>query len=98
LLVPDSILACDRDKPFRSWILSKFGSKFGFRSTISFSSGKHGVFVYSPAKTSAIIIDKLKPPGDYKIFFAIIEKPEEVKQLKKEWLYFAENGTTKSGK
>lgn len=84
LLVPDSILSCDRDKSFRSWILTNFC----YRSTISFSSGKGGVFWNSPAKTSAMIIDKHKPLGDYKIFMAIIEKTEEIKQLANEWKSF----------
>jgi hypothetical protein len=81
LLVPDSILSCNRDKPFRSWVLAQFG----YRSTVSFSSGKGGVFWNSPAKTSAMIIDKRRPAGDYKIFMAIIDKPEEIKQLATEW-------------
>ncbi len=82
LLVPDSILACDRDGPFRKWVLAHFG----YRATVSFSSGKGGVFSNSPAKTSAMIIDKHKPPGNYNIFMAIVNKPEEMKQLAVEWV------------
>jgi type I restriction-modification system DNA methylase subunit len=81
IIVPDSLLGCTRDKPIRAWILSNFG----YRATISISSGKNAIFWNSSAKTSIIIIDKRKPPGNYKILMAIAEKTEELKPILEPW-------------
>lgn len=84
VIVPDSTLACTRDKPIRVRILANFG----YRATISISSGKNTIFYNSAAKTSIMIIDRHKPKGNYKIFMAIAEKTEELELVKGEWLKF----------
>jgi len=71
IIVPDSLLGCTRDKPIRKWILGNFG----YRATISLprkTFWMKGVRSSTQTKTSIMIIDKIKPAGNYQIFMAII--------------------------
>lgn len=90
MVAPDSLLSCPRDTFVRKWILDNFG----YRATISlprktfWKSTRERNKWTTPAtttKTSIMVIDKSKPPGDYKVLMAILEKVEDIEKIKHVW-------------
>ena len=80
VIVPDSLLSCNRDKPLRKWILDNFG----YRATISLprkTFWKRGIRNTTQTKTSVMVVDKVKPDGNYKIFMAIAETLEDLEKV-----------------
>jgi type I restriction-modification system DNA methylase subunit len=92
VIVPDSLLDSIRDKPLRKWILDNFG----YRSTISLprkAFWQRRVRNTTQTKTSIMIIDKFKPPGDYKIFMAIAESSEDLEKVQQAWRKFEDGNS-----
>ena len=87
VIIPDSLLSCNRDKPLRKWILDNFR----YRATISLprkAFWKRGVRNSTQTKTSVMVIDKIKPAGDYKILMAIAETLEDLEKVQQCWRKF----------
>ena len=86
-IVPDGLLSCNRDKPLRKWILDNFG----YRATISLprkTFWKRGVRTTTQTKTSVMVVDKVKPDGNYKIFMAIAKTLEDLEKVQQYWRKF----------
>ena len=90
MITPESLLNSNRDRFVRKWILDNFG----YRATISlpcksfWKSTRQRNKWTTPAtttKTSIMVIDKIKPKGNYKIFMAILEKLEDIEKVKEAW-------------
>lgn len=90
MIAPDSLLSCPRDKFVRKWLLDNFG----YRATISlprktfWKSTRERNKWTTPAtntKTSIMVVDKTKPPGNYKVLMAILQKVEDIEKVKHFW-------------
>jgi len=87
VIVPDGLLSCKRDQPLRKWILENFK----YRATISLPQKtfwKRRVRNTTQTKTSIMIIDKVKPRGNYKIFMAITETLDDLEKVQQHWRKF----------
>lgn len=93
IIVPDGILSNEATKYIRKWILSSFG----YRATISlphklfWKSSRNNNKWLTPVtntKTSIMVIDKLKPEGNYKVFMAISKELEDIPKVREAWEAF----------
>ena len=87
VIVPDGLLSSNRDKPLRKWILDNFG----YRATISLSRKtfwKRGVRNTTQTKTSIMLVDKVKPNGNYKIFMAMAKTLQDLEKVQQYWRKF----------
>ena len=93
MIAPNSLLSCNRDLFARKWLLENFG----YRASIDlphktfWKSTRHRNKWTTPATTthtSIMVIDKVKPKGNYKVFMAILEKLEDFEKTKEAWSSF----------
>ncbi len=98
MIAPDSLLSNPDQQFARKWVLDNFG----YMATISlprktfWKSTRQRNKWTTPAtttKTSIMVIDKVKPQGNYKVLMAILETIEDVEKVKELW----KDGSWKQG-
>jgi len=95
MIVPNSLLSNPGEQYVRKWLLENFG----YRATIDlprktfWKSARQRNKWTTPVtntRTGLIVVDKVKPDGDYKIFMAIPQEPGDFEKIKECWTKFRE--------